>query len=105
MSNVIALTEQNFEEKVLKASNPVLVDFFADWCGPCKMLSPTIDKLSTELAGKAEVYKLNVDDCMQIANNYEVSSIPTLIVFKNGQVFAKHTGVQNIEQIKQMMSL
>jgi len=105
MSNVTALDENNFDNLVLKTDKPVLVDFYADWCGPCKLLAPTIDKLAAEVQSQAYVYKLNVDENVRIANQFEVTSIPTLIVFKNGDIVARHTGTQNINQIKQMLGL
>ncbi|NLT96187.1 MAG: thioredoxin [Clostridia bacterium] len=85
MANVVTLTESNFEEEVLKASEPVLVDFWAAWCGPCKMIAPVVDELANDFAGKAKVGKLNVDDHGNIAQRYGVMSIPTLILFKGGQ--------------------
>ena len=107
MSTLTILNDTDFVSKALNAENdkPVLVDFYADWCGPCKLLAPTLEKLATELEGQAHIYKLNVDEATDIANKYEVTSIPNLIVFKNGEVFARHTGVQNPNQIKQMLGL
>ena len=83
--HVIMLTEENFQTEVLEATQPVLVDFWAAWCGPCKMIAPIVDEVATEFAGKAKVCKLNVDDCGRIAQSYGVMSIPTLIVFKGGK--------------------
>ena len=76
-----------FEEKVLEADKPVLVDFYADWCGPCKMMIPVLDELSAEKADELTIYKINVDENPDIARQYKVMSIPTLILFKDGQDF------------------
>ena len=79
------LDTKNFEAEVLKSPSPVLVDFWAEWCGPCKMLAPIIDQLSAELEGKMKVGKVNVDEMPDLAGQFSIMSIPTLIVFKNGQ--------------------
>jgi thioredoxin 1 len=79
------LDEKNFEGEVLKSSLPVLVDFWAEWCGPCKMIAPIIDQLSVELQGKIKVAKVNVDESPDLAGKFNVMSIPTLLIFKNGQ--------------------
>ena len=97
------MTEQissaDWQTKVLGASEPVLVDFFATWCGPCKMMAPVLDEIAAEKAGAASVYKIDVDENPDIAQQYGVMSIPTFIVFKNGQP-AKHTlGAQPKEQV------
>ena len=83
--NVIMLNEDNFRQEVLKSEMPVLVDFWAAGCGPCKMVGPIVEELANDYAGKAKVCKLNVDDCGRIAQSYGVMSIPTLILFKDGQ--------------------
>ncbi len=84
MGNAIQFDDKNFEAEVLKASGPVLVDFWAEWCGPCKQLSPIIDQLAVELQGKMKIGKLNVDDNADLAGQFNVMSIPTLLIFKNG---------------------
>ena len=83
--NVIMLNEDNFRQEVLKSEMPVLVDFWAAWCGPCKMVGPIAEELANDYAGKAKVCKLYVDDCGRIAQSYGFMSIPTLILFKDGQ--------------------
>ena len=86
------INDTNFEEKVLKANKPVLVDFFAVWCGPCRQMLPIVEELSDELAGKVDVYKLDVDEAPKMAEKYEIQSIPHLIIFKDGKVQAQHNG-------------
>lgn len=87
------VTDQNFDSEVLKSKLPVLVDFFAEWCGPCKMLAPLIDELAGEYDGKAKIVKLNVDESMESAQKYGVMSIPTLIFFKGGKEVDRVVGV------------
>ena len=93
------LTDQNFEEQVLKAQLPVLVDFHADWCGPCKLVARILDEVAKEQDGKLIVGRLDVDANQQTAGKYGVMSIPTLIVFKNGQVVKQMVGYQGKEAI------
>ena len=85
----LKLTKQNFEEEVLASEKPVLIDFYADWCGPCKMMAPVVEKLAEEYEGRIKVGKVNVDEEMELAQKYRVVSIPTFITFKNGE--AEHT--------------
>lgn len=85
-------TSENFETEVLKSDKPVFVDFFADWCGPCKMMSPVIDKLSDEFGGKIKVGKVNVDDYPELAEKYNVMSIPNMVFIKNGEVVDRVIG-------------
>ncbi len=99
-ANIVTLTEENFETEVLKSSTPVLVDFWAEWCGPCKMLGPTLDELSNEYAGKAKIAKLNVDDAQNLAAQYGVSSIPMLLFFKGGQIQNQMVGVKGKAVLK-----
>ena len=91
--SVIKLTAQNFEQEVMQSDKPVLVDFYADWCGPCKMMSPIVEEISKEKTD-AKVCKLNIDEEMEIAQKYGVMSIPTFIVFKDGQVSKKDMGAK-----------
>ena len=92
-------SSENFEKEVLKSEKPVLVDFYADWCGPCKMMSPIIEELATELDGKAKVGKINVDENPDIAVEYNVMSIPTLIIFKNGKEEKRLVGLRDKEEL------
>jgi thioredoxin 1 len=92
-NSVVEFTEQNFETEVLKSPIPVLVDFWAEWCGPCKMLTPIIDQVAGENKGAIKVGKLDIDNAPQIASKYGVSSIPTLLFVKNGAVVEQHVGL------------
>lgn len=89
------ITENNFEEEVLKSDIPVLVDFYADWCGPCKMMAPIVKELAEKFAGKCKVGKCNIDENLKVAQNYRVMSIPTFIVFKNGEAVVTAIGAMN----------
>lgn len=88
----INITTNNFEEEVINADVPVLVDFWASWCGPCQMIAPYIAKLAKDYAGKIKVCKINVDEAGEIATRYAVMSIPTLMIFKKGEVMEKRIG-------------
>ena len=90
--NIVTVTQDNFQSEILSSPTPVLVDFWAEWCGPCKMMAPALDELATEYSGKAKIAKVNVDDQQQLAVTYRVSSIPMFLVFKGGQVVAQHVG-------------
>ena len=90
--NTLNFTDATWEADVLASDQPVLVDFWAEWCGPCKMMGPTIDAVADEFAGKAKIGKLNVDDNGQTAMRYGIRGIPTLLVFKGGQVVAQKVG-------------
>ena len=89
---MIILNEENFEAEVLKSELPVLVDFYAVWCGPCQMAGPVLEKLSAEYEGKVKIGKLNVDESHGLAEKYGVSSIPTVVFFKNGTEINRQTG-------------
>ena len=93
-------TDDNFDAEVLKSEVPVLVDFWAPWCGPCKMIAPVVEELATEYDGKAKIGKLNTDENQQVAMKYGVMSIPTLIIFKNGEVADRIVGVQPKDNIQ-----
>ena len=86
---------QDFEEQVAKASGPVLVDFWASWCGPCRMVSPIVDEIAEEVQGKAKVGKVNVDEQGDLASQFGVMSIPTIMVFKNGEAVATSVGAKS----------
>ena len=99
----IHLTAENFEKEVLQSEIPVLVDFYAEWCGPCKMLSPVIDEIAKEYKGKAKIYRVNVDEEMELAQQYRVMSVPTVLVFKNGQVSGTSIGYVGKEKLTEML--
>lgn len=99
----LKLNKDNFDAEVLKSSQPVLVDFWASWCGPCRMLGPVISELAEELKGKAKVGKVNVDEEPELSNTYGVSSIPTVLLFKDGKVVKTSIGVKPKEQFISMI--
>ena len=101
--SVTHVAEENFQDRVLGSELPVLVDFWAEWCGPCKMIAPVLDQLASEYDGRVQVVKLNVDEAQQTAFRYNVRSIPTLILFKNGQVEMQVVGAQSRQQITRML--
>ncbi len=98
--NVLELTNDNFEAEALKSEVPVLVDFWAEWCGPCKMVGPTVAELADDYAGKVKVGKLNVDNAREVASKYGIRSIPTLMIFKGGEVVDTVVGAQPKEALK-----
>jgi thioredoxin 1 len=88
----IAVSDAQFENEVLKSETPVMVDFWAEWCGPCKVLSPIVDELATEMKGRVKVVKVNIEDSPEAPTKYGVRGIPTLMIFKNGQVVDTRVG-------------
>jgi thioredoxin 1 len=97
--NTLVLTDANFEAEVLASDKPVLVDFWAPWCGPCKMIAPTIDAVANDYSGKVRVGKVNTDDNPKTASSYSISAIPTVLVFKGGQVVDRFVGVVNKDKL------
>lgn len=101
---VITVTKENFEQEVMKSEKPVLVDFWASWCGPCKMLSPIVDEVSDEVS-TVKVCKINVDEQMELARKYRVMSIPTLILFENGTIKKQTMGYMPKEEVLKFLGL
>ena len=101
--NVLNVTSENYESEVLKSEKTVLIDFYADWCGPCKM-SPVIDEIAEEMKETVKVGKINVDENQDLAMEYGVMSIPTIVVLKNGEVQKTFVGVTDKEEIKQALN-
>lgn len=100
---ILKITKENFEQEVLHSDMPVLVDFFATWCGPCKMLSPIIESFATDMTGVVKVGKIDIDNDMELAERYHVMQVPTLLVFKNGEVKETSVGVISKERIKELI--
>lgn len=100
MKMEMKFTSANFDKEVLKSKVPVLVDFFATWCGPCKMMAPAVEALAAEYEGKAKIGKLDVEESADIAARYGVMMVPTVILFKNGEVVSKNVGLQNKNTLK-----
>jgi thioredoxin len=102
-SQTLEFTDQNFEQDVLKSPQPVLVDFWAVWCGPCRMMSSTLDSVVMEYAGRAKVGKLNVDENMLVTNRYGIRSIPTLLLFKAGEIQEQLVGTTSKDVISKLL--
>jgi len=98
--NLVTLTSENFEKEVLQSATPVLVDFWAEWCGPCKMLSPILDELAGEYEGRVKIAKVNIEHDQELATRYGVQSIPTLLLFSQGQVTDQIVGLRSKKDLK-----
>lgn len=103
--SVINLDSKDFEEEVLNSEVPVLIDFWATWCGPCRMMAPVVEEIANEVGEKAKVCKLNIDENKEIAEKYDVMSIPTFLIIKNGKVAATTVGVQPKENIIKLLNI
>jgi thioredoxin 1 len=99
-ANIVTLTDANFSDEVLESPTPVLVDFWAEWCGPCKMIAPILDELASEYDGKVKVGKVNIDEFQSIATKYGIRAIPTLLIFKQGEVAEQVVGLRSKRDLK-----
>jgi thioredoxin 1 len=98
--NIVTLTEENFAQEVLQSATPVLVDFWAEWCGPCKMIAPVLDELADEQHGRVKFGKVNIDEHQELATEYGVRAIPTLLLFHQGQVREQMVGLRGKRELK-----
>lgn len=103
-SNITNVNDENFENEVIKSQTPTLVDFWAEWCGPCKALAPKVDDIASQFAGKVKVVKINIDDAPNTPAMFGVRGIPTLILFKSGKVVDTLVGNQTAEKLKEFVS-
>ena len=101
--NIVTLTKANFANEVLQSPTPVLVDFWAEWCGPCKMIAPVLNELAEEYTGRVKIGKVNIDEDQQLATEYGIRAIPTLLIFKGGQVAEQIVGVKSKRDLKTML--
>jgi thioredoxin 1 len=101
--NVLTITKENFDKEVMQSDKPVLVDFWAAWCGPCRMVAPVVEQVAGEYAGKVKVGKINVDEQRELAEKYRIMSIPTLMVFKNGAIAESVVGVRSKNDLAAML--
>jgi len=102
--NVLEFTDDNFQTEVLEATVPVVVDFWAEWCGPCRALGPVIEQLSNALGSQAKVGKLIVDNARDVASNYGITNIPTVIIFKNGEPITRFVGLTSLQQLQKAVT-
>ena len=102
--SILNITSENYEKEVLKTEKTVLIDFYADWCGPCKMMSPIIDKIAEEMQDSITVGKINVDENADLAIEYGIMSIPTIVILKNGEIKKTFVGVTDKEEIKKSLN-
>jgi thioredoxin 1 len=100
---IVTLTQDNFESEALKSTAPVLVDFWAEWCGPCKMIAPVLDELATEYQGRVKIGKVNIDEHQGLAAKYQVTAIPTLLMIKNGEVIDQKRGAKSKRELKEIL--
>ncbi|MGP8237351.1 MAG: thioredoxin [Limisphaerales bacterium] len=100
MKNIVELTEEGFETEVIQAAIPVVVDFYAPWCGPCKMLAPVLEQLAGEFAGRLKFAKANVDEAPELAERFKVSGVPTLVLFHGGKAVDQVVGLTGLRQLK-----
>ena len=103
MGKAMTITQSNFQQEVLNSDKPVLIDFWAEWCGPCRMVGPVVEELAGEYAGKAKVGKIDVDSNQELAGSFGVASIPTLLLFRGGEVVEQHVGFRPREELKAVL--
>jgi thioredoxin len=101
--NILEFSDQNFEQEVLKSDKPVLVDFWAEWCAPCRMIAPAVEAVAGEYAGRAKVGKVNVDENQSVTSRYNIRSIPTLLVFKNGEIKEQLVGATSKDTLAKLL--
>ncbi|MBI4662790.1 MAG: thioredoxin [Verrucomicrobia bacterium] len=100
LSNIVTLTESNFADEVTKSPTPVLVDFWAEWCGPCKMIAPILDEIASEYDGKLKIGKVNIDEQQHLASQHGIRAVPTLLLFKDGEVADQIIGLRSKRDLK-----